>query len=184
MKKILLLFALTFLVKYVNSQDSLINYVRIVDIAGMTKTDGYDKALIWLSKVFVNSKAATFVQERESGIISGKGEISDFEYRWTNNKGVEKRGYWYHAYNFNWKVELKNGKFRFTIDDLLFVVRNGGGINFSSKLFSNFPQGWKLPFTNDENMQLNYQAAIKSLKIKFNNYVDDLTIELNKKDNW
>lgn len=101
------------------SQDSLLTFSKILSFDSTSQNMIFDRTLIWCSKSFNDSKNAINVKERESGIISGKAYF-DCPY-YILNKRVSKDSIispYYNSYQFDWLIEIKNNKLRFSISHL------------------------------------------------------------------
>ena len=100
------------------SQDSLLTYTKVLHSDSLSKGEIYDRSMIWFSRSFGNSKSAIFVQDKNSGIIGGKAYYQCLYKIPTKKDSV--LGTVYRDYYFNWTLEIKDGRCRFSIKDLVY----------------------------------------------------------------
>lgn len=84
--------------------------------SSLTKSTIYDRALIWCGTAFGNSNYAIKVHEKESGIISGQALLKSY-YK-TPGRKDSANGEVYIDYEFDWLIETKDGKLRFSISNV------------------------------------------------------------------
>jgi len=109
------------------SQDSALTYSRILKFDSLSKDEIFDKALIWCSKHFeYGSKHAIDVQERNSGIIAGKATYEN-KYKIPSKKDSVWMFSQFTNYRFSWLIEIKDGKLRFTTNNIEVIEENTPG---------------------------------------------------------
>lgn len=99
-------------------QDSLFTYSKVFTIDSVSKDELFNRSLVWCSKSFKESKNAVDVKEREGGIIGGKAQLDNY-YEYPNKNGKLILGVIYADYNFNWGVQIKDGKVKFSTSDII-----------------------------------------------------------------
>lgn len=99
------------------AQDTALTYSHVIVADSFTRDAIYDKALIWCGKSFGNSNYAIKVKEKESGIISGKGFITNF-YKVPKRNGDSTDALIFNDYYFDWLIEIKNGKLRLSMSNI------------------------------------------------------------------
>ena len=122
MKKIFISLIITLIIKFSIGQDSLLTYSKILKVDSVSKNEIFDKTLIWCSKAFTDSKSAINVKEREGGIIGGKAYYQSF-YKVPKKKD-STLGVIFSNYYFDWLIEIKEGKLRFSATNLLLKELN------------------------------------------------------------
>jgi hypothetical protein len=60
------------------AQDYPLTYSRVLKVDSTSKTELFDKAMVWCSKSFNESKSAINVKDKESGIIAGKALLTSY----------------------------------------------------------------------------------------------------------
>ena len=102
------------------AQDSLsyITYSKVFIADLITKQQIYDRAMIWFSKAFVDSKGAINVKEKESGIIAGKATYKNMYKSAPKKKKDSTEGIMFYNYKFDWLFEVKEGKARISITQI------------------------------------------------------------------
>lgn len=98
------------------AQDSLFTYAKIINADSLSKEQIYDRALIWLGKVLNDSRNAIKVQERQSGLISGKAYV-DLTYKYPGKRD-SLFGTIYNDYTFDWLTQIKDSKLKFSISEI------------------------------------------------------------------
>ena len=119
MKKLLLLFASVILFYFAKAQevvlpiDSTTNkicYTDVVNVEGKTQDELYISAKSWFVTTFNSSQNVIDLDDKESGIIIGKGQIPVY----TTSMVTAPMGY----ISFLVKIEIKDGRYRYTFTDL------------------------------------------------------------------
>ena len=83
----------------------------------LSKNEIFDKALVWCSKAFNDSKSAINVKERDGGIIGGKAFfVSPYK---VPKKKDSTSGMVFNNYYFDWLIEIKDNKLRFTANNII-----------------------------------------------------------------
>lgn len=111
-------FILLFIPFLSKSQDSLFIYTKIFSFDSLSKNHIYDKASVWCGRRFNDSKSAIRFSAKESGIISGKAYYMNI-YKIPKKKD-STIGTLYNRTYFNWIIEIKDNKLRFTADEMEF----------------------------------------------------------------
>jgi hypothetical protein len=132
MKKIFITLAFCFPL-FVFSQDSLLTYSKILSFDSISQNTIFDRTLIWCSKSFKDSKNAINVKEREGGIISGKAYLDCNYFIQKKKKSTDSIiSPYYKTYKFDWLIEVKNSKLRFSISQLYYYTVVGATAYSSS----------------------------------------------------
>jgi len=97
-------------------QDTLLTYTRVVTFDSIGKNEIFDKTLIWCSKSFTDSKSAINVKERDGGILAGKA-LYKSPYKIPKKKDSTE-GIYYNNYYFDWLIEIKDNKLRFSVTNV------------------------------------------------------------------
>jgi hypothetical protein len=116
MKSLFSIIILLSFAKFTLGQDSLLTYSKILKADSFSKMELFDKALIWCSKAFTDSKSAINIKERESGIIGGKAFY--FSIYKVPKKKDSVAGVFFSNYYFDWLIEVKEGKLRFSAKNI------------------------------------------------------------------
>jgi hypothetical protein len=142
------------------------------------KGDIYDRALLWCSKAFVNSKSAINVKDKESGIIAGKGSIDNY-YKVPKKKDSVSCIY-FNDYLFDWLIEVKEGKARLSLKNI--KVKEG---EMEYDVTANINPPIKLYFQSIDKQQVIWELSKKSFIKNMDAIASNLYSELSKKsDNW
>jgi hypothetical protein len=98
-------------------QDTALTYSHILKVDTLSKNEIFDKTLIWCSKAFKDSKSAINVKERDGGIIGGKAfYLSAYM---VPKKKDSTPGVVFNNYYFDWLIEIKDNKLRFTANNII-----------------------------------------------------------------
>lgn len=178
MKRFFVSAILTFLIKFSIGQDSLLTYSKILKVDSISKNEIFDKTLIWCSKAFSDSKSAINVKEREGGIIGGKA------YYLSSYKVPKKKdstiGVIFNNYYFDWLIEVKDGKLRFSATNILLKELNSDYI-VSTKIKAPY-EVWLQPKSKTQlEWKLSKEYFIKNLDRLMTSLNDDLVL---KKTDW
>lgn len=90
----------------------------VIEVSGKTTDELYVGSREWMAKTFQSSKAVIEYEDKEAGIVVGKGYAKIF-------KNIVKIDTW-----FTFTVEVKDGKVRTTFDNLYNIMhmpQSGGG---------------------------------------------------------
>jgi len=158
--------------------DAPLLYSRVLTVDSATKSDIYDKALVWCSKSFSDSKSAINVKEKEGGIIAGKASIKNI-YKVPGKK--DSVASWiFSDYIFDWLIEVKDGKARYSIKNVAYHDDLGDhAVYVNSK-----PPG-KVMFQKPDKTQMEWDMSKKYFLIYMDAITEALYSDLKKKtDNW
>lgn len=182
MKKAILI--LIFIIPFYSfSQDSLITYTKVLIFDSIPKGNIFDKALIWCSKSFDDSKSAINVKEREGGIISGKAVIKSYYYIHKNKNHPEDSTLTlcFYDYKFDWLIEVKDNKLRYSISNLNYF-------RTVSSTYSNYDIDYPVTtsekpphdymFMSSEKVKLYWKLSKENLLKKFDLLMKDLSEEI------
>lgn len=117
MPKTFLVIVVLFFVTPARCQDTLLTYSHILQVDTLSKNEIFDRTLIWCSKAFKDSKSAINVKEREGGIIGGKAYYQS-PYKVPKKKD-STLGLVFNNYYFDWLIEIKDNKLRFTASNII-----------------------------------------------------------------
>jgi len=93
------------------NEDGLIEMVVNYELETKSQDQLYSITKVWLSQAFKNSNNVIEVDEKESGIISGNGNVS---FNWGN----VLTGLHSDPLFFTFKCQMKDGKYRLTVNNL------------------------------------------------------------------
>lgn len=127
MGKLLWVFALSISIITTQAQDTPLTFIKVIQAEGLLKDEIFDKTLIWCSKTFNNSLFAIKVNERESGLIAGKASyFSQYKYYDRAKKDSITTKGWeaFLKYKFDWIIQIKEGKLRFSIENIILNETN------------------------------------------------------------
>lgn len=175
--KRMILVAFAFISLHSFSQDSALIYSRVLIADSLLKGDIYDKVLIWCSKSFTDSKSAINVKDKESGIIGGKASFDSYYKIPRKKDSVISTAYTH--YFFDWLIEIKDSKARFSLSNILVNEFSG-----DFPVMINGKPPIKFAFTSDEKNQLYWDLAKRALVYNLDILLDSLYTEFKKKDNW
>ena len=155
-------------------QDSLVTYSRILAIDSVSKNDLFDKVLIWCSKSFNDSKSATKVNERESGIIAGKAYFnSDYK---VPRKRDSISGVLFTNFYFDWLIEVKHAKLKISFTNIIVSLSNG---DYPVSTSSKSPvEVWLQPKSKTD---LEWKIAKEYLNRNFDMLIGSLYFDLSSK---
>ena len=103
------------------SQNSSFSLSKVIIADSMSKDQIFDKALIWCSQSFNDSKSAINVKERDGGIIAGKAYYtSDYKIQKRKDSVFMSKTFAPHfvRYHFDWLIEIKENKLKFSISNV------------------------------------------------------------------
>lgn len=152
-------------------------YSRILTTDSASKAELYDKALIWCSKTFTDSKSAINVKDKESGIIGGKALFNSYYKVPKKKDSIISSAY--SEYLFDWLMEIKDGKLRFSLKNLF--VRQFSG-DYPVMIGGKPPL--KFAFTSEKNNQLEWDLAKAGFLNNIDILINTLHSDLVKNDNW
>lgn len=153
-------------------------YSRVLSLDSVNKDDIYDRALIWCSKSFTDSKGAINMKDKESGLIAGKALVKNYYKIPRKRDSVDC--FLFVDYYFDWLIEVKDSKARLSLKNIEVEENN---INFPVTN-SNTPP-IKIMFQSPEKQQLIWGLSKKSFVRYMDAITEDLYSDLKKKsDNW
>lgn len=182
MKKRLPIFCFTLLIainlKAQQRTDEPLIYSRVLIVDSALKGDIYDKALIWCSKSFSDSKNAINVKDKESGIIAGKASIKNY-YKVPGKKDSAV-SFIFSDYIFDWLIEVKDGKARFSTKNIAYHDDLG-----DHPIYINSKPPGKVMFQKPEKTQIEWDMSKKYYGIYMDAITETLYSDLRKKnENW
>ena len=160
------------------SQDSLLVYSRVLKIDSLSKADIYDKALIWCSKSFSDSKGAINVKDKESGIVAGKASIKNY-YKVPAKKDSSV-SWIFSDYIFDWLIEIKDGKARFSTKNIMYHDDAG-----DHPVYINSKPPGRVMFQKPDKTQIEWDMSKRYFAIYMDAITESLYTDLKQKsDNW
>ena len=93
----------------INEKTGNAEYTDVVEVAGANQTQLYNRALAWINEFYPNPTGTIKAQDSANS-IDGK---TRFRVKMTDKKG---RTIGQSNVNYNFKIELKEGKYRYVID--------------------------------------------------------------------
>lgn len=178
MKKLYVSVIITLLIKFSIGQDSLLTYSKILKVDSISKNEIFDKTLIWCSKSFTDSKSAINVKERDGGIIGGKAYYQSL-YKVPKKKD-STMGVIFNNYYFDWLIEIKEGKLRFSATNILLKELNNDYI-VSTKTKAPFEVWLQAKSKTEFEWKLSKEYFVKNLERLMASLNDDLVL---KKTDW
>lgn len=161
----------------IKAQDSLLTYSRILTIDSIGKNAIYDRALVWCSKSFNSSQSAVNVSDKEGGIIAGKGSYDSY-YK-VPGKRDSIVSYTFSNYFFDWLIEIKEGKARFSLKNIVLRESNGDHpVTMGGK------PPIKVMFQSPSKTQIEWDMSKKYFVRNMDAIVNNLYADLKKNDNW
>lgn len=88
--------------------------IIIQEIPDLSKNEIYDKTLLWVASKFVDSKEVLEIQDKENGLIVGKG-IAMFSL----SKSITA------PTRFTMKIDIKDGRYRIKFNNLIWISETG-----------------------------------------------------------
>jgi hypothetical protein len=178
MKRLSLLCLLAFYTIFGYSQDSLLTYSRVLVADSVSKNDLFDKALIWCSKSFNESKSAINVKDKESGIIAGKASIKNY-YKVPGKK--DSTASWiFSDYIFDWLIEVKEGRVRLSTRNVVYRDELG-----DHPVYVNGKPPMRVMFQKPEKTQIEWDMSKKYYIVYMDAIAETLLADLKQKaDNW
>jgi hypothetical protein len=152
----------------------------------------FDKALIWCSKSFKDSKSAINVKEREGGIISGKAITKSYYYIHKNKKHPKDStlNLCFTDYKFDWLIEVKDNKLRFSISNLIYfrtvsLSYSNYDIDYPVTTSEKPPHDYM--FISSEKVKLYWKLSKENLLKNIDLFMNELSDEIKQakpKDDW
>lgn len=152
-------------------------YSRVLTVDSATKSAIYDKALIWCSKSFSDSKDAINVKDKESGIVAGKASIKNY-YKVPGKKD-SVASWLFSDYVFDWLIEVKDGKARFSTKNVAYFDELG-----NHPVYINSKPPTRVMFQKPEKTQIEWDMSKKYFVMYMDAITDNLNSDLKQKDNW
>ena len=149
----ILLFGQTYPKMPINETTKKITYQDVIEITGMKKDAIYLLISDWASTNFVSSKSAIDYQDKESGVISGKGNFP---------AGVN-------TIQSHFKIEIKDEKLRYTFTDFVSLSSTPGVTNFPIEPWyppKGLMKGMQIKALNDIDTKMKEIIASIEAKIK------------------
>lgn len=159
------------------AQDEPLIYSKVLQVDSVQKNDLFDKAIIWCSKSFTDSKNAINVKDKESGIIAGKALFNSYYKIPKKKDSVLSTAYT--NYIFDWLIEIKDSKVRFSLKNI--EVKEFSG---DYPVTVNGKPPIKFAFTTPEKNQMYWDLAKRGLIYNLDMLVFALYSDLKKTDNW
>ncbi|MCB9230782.1 MAG: DUF4468 domain-containing protein [Bacteroidia bacterium] len=106
----------------VNEETKKVTYSEVIQVESQTKENLFIAALDWATRTFNSGDAAIEYEDKSSGTIAGKGRIP-----------VELKGWAASMTNFvrfYFKIEVKDGRFRYTFTDFVYEVTGPAPANY------------------------------------------------------
>ena len=97
--------------------DNKITYTEVVTVDSVKKDELYAKTKLWFADVFKSSKDVIQLDDKENGIVLGKGNIQKRE---SGLQPVIK------TWRFTVKIQLKDGKYKADIYDIDYTFEMPG----------------------------------------------------------
>jgi hypothetical protein len=160
------------------AQDLPLTYTRVLAADSLRKGDIYDKALLWCSKSFNESKSAINVKDKESGIIAGKALVKNY-YKVPSKKDSSE-SWIFSDYFIDWLIEVKDGKARFSAKNVIYKDEAG-----DHPVYINSKPPGKVMFQKPEKTQMEWDMSKKYFIVYMDAITETLYTDLTKKnDNW
>lgn len=92
--------------------DGKINYSEVVPVEGASKDELYARAKIWFANSFHSSNHVVQLDDKDNGIVLGKGKIID-----ESSDGKK-------TWEFTVKIQLKEGRYKVNLYDIYYKFEN------------------------------------------------------------
>lgn len=158
-------------------QSTQLTYSRVLIVDSASKLELFDKAMVWCSKSFNESKSAINVKDKESGLIAGKALLSSY-YKIPRKKDSILSSV-YSNYFFDWLIEIKEAKLRFSISNI--VLREDSG---DYPIMINDKAPIKIAFATEEKIKTEWECSKAGFIHNLDLLANSLYSDLIKKDNW
>jgi hypothetical protein len=185
--KSIITFVLVFFSVTAFSQDSLLSYSKVLTFDSVEQNKLFDRSLIWCSKKFNDSKSAINVKEKEGGVISGKAYLHCVYYIQKKKQSPDTTvSVYYTDYKFDWTIEVKNNKLRFSISQLN-CYRTVGATSYTSSYEIVYPvtlsetPPFDYLFTSTEKCKTYWKLSKDGLINNLNLITESLKLEINNK---
>lgn len=110
-----------------------IEFVREVE---GSKDALYLRAKTWIYKTFKSGDDVIQVEDKEEGVIVGKGNTGSLVY---NNMGIKKDG---GSFEFNLTIQVKDNKYKVTIDEITYKEGEMIGLKSGADYNEEYPSTW------------------------------------------
>lgn len=177
---LLLLFSCAFL--HIHAQDTAIYYTRIKNADGLSKAAIYEKAKLWSVSAFKNTAGALQLDDKESGLLAydaSTSELSPNAPPIKSQKEVWKQVPFYHKFNFKFKIQIRDGKYKVDVTDIKYPFFDETHTLTSAT---------KAPFKYTFSKQSKTDQEWADVKITFGDFVEkfltSLELAINKKADW
>ncbi|WP_162055059.1 DUF4468 domain-containing protein [Pontibacter pamirensis] len=91
----------------INSKTGKIEFQEVIQVSGKSQAEIHTHAREWFAKAFVSANAVLQMDDKDAGILIGKGRLGD-------------------EIDILIKVESKDGRFRYTLTDVAFEIPGSG----------------------------------------------------------
>ena len=99
------------------SQDALVTYSKAFEFEDADTSKILDKAMVWCSKYFSDSKSVISVYERNTGLIGGTAVLY-VPYKYPVSKRDSADSYLFNHFCYDWYIELKGNSFTFWVSKI------------------------------------------------------------------
>lgn len=143
----------------VDSITGRVTYTGVLHVDSTSAEELFNRATLWYASTFPSAKAAMELSDRQAGVIVSDPKVNFPAYFIMNNGTRRESG----SVRFSLKIQCKEGRFKYTLTDLVHV----------------HPQGYTIPF--EVTSQLSYRQYLwTSLKNEANKSVVQLIQSLSK----
>jgi hypothetical protein len=157
----------------IDSVTGKITYMEIVGVDSSLKTNElFNNAREWFAKTYISSNEVIQLEDKEQGVIIGKGIIPVY-YKYMGNNTQD--GYM----NYTISVYLKDGRYKYELTDFSHEPHLIGGNNYGS--------AEEMLNTNKVGYQKILNNMLNQMNIKVNEVIKSLKLAMGKKNsfnNW
>ncbi len=95
----------------IDEQTKLVTYKEVVQQAGATPQELYDRAMLWVKNFYKNTNEVIKSNDREKGVIQLRSSVRIYVVKEDGSKFFKNIVY------YNMKIECRPGRYRYTITD-------------------------------------------------------------------
>ncbi len=141
----------------VDSITGRITYTGVVQVDSASADELFSRATLWYASTFTSAKTAMELSDRATGVIVSDPKVNFPAYFIMNNGTRRESG----SVRFSLKIQCKEGRFRYTLTDLVHVHPGGYTIPLEEKSQLSYRQYLWASLKDEANMSVN--ALIQSL---------------------
>ena len=156
-----------------------LKFEEVQEVESLTKKQLFDNARIFLNKTFVKSQEVINIEDKEQGLIAGKGIIRVEEKAPLNKVAI-------HDFRFTIEIRVKEGRYKYTLTDFVHEQKVGfsmGLITDSETYTGNRPLGFSKKLANNLYIKRK-DTIIREAKIFIDSLKNSMTDTANTNSDW